>query len=238
MGHSRTNDTRLEENGSGQSEKHVRKSHFLHSYCCFQSLSALWYGWTWVTYAEDWIQHTKDIPRMVPQVVSNVEPSEEGLGDVEARQKRQDPPGDFFRLLLGSLLRVTVYTCTPFYQQDMASGRSTNACCHRLSILQTMHVLRFRCTYYFRILYFGILPVVFGSHIFGIPLPEKLEASNCHASNRISWKGGRLQCPPASQPEASGPQQKPNVQLKRAYDEQTSHSSMETPGCNLSNAIW
>ena len=37
--------------------------------------------------------NTKDIPRMVPQVVSNVEPSEEGLGDVEARQKRQDPPG-------------------------------------------------------------------------------------------------------------------------------------------------
>ena len=31
---------------------------------------------------------------MVPQVVSNVEPSEEGLGDVEARQKRQDPRGE------------------------------------------------------------------------------------------------------------------------------------------------
>ena len=30
---------------------------------------------------------------MVPQVVSNVEPSEEGLGDVEAWHKRQDSQG-------------------------------------------------------------------------------------------------------------------------------------------------
>ena len=47
MGYSRTNE---------QSGKIVRKSQLLHS-CCFQSLSALWYGL--IDYAEDWIQQYK-----------------------------------------------------------------------------------------------------------------------------------------------------------------------------------
>ena len=171
MGHSRTNDTRLEEMVAGNQKNMSESLIFCTVIVVFK---------VYLLYDMDergllMLKIESSIQRIFPEWFPGGIQRRAIRRRLGRRRGQAETAGStrwFFPFVVGFTIAGYSLHLHTFLPEDMASGRSTNACCHRLSILQTMHVLRFRCTYYFRILYFGILPVVFGSHIFGIPLPK------------------------------------------------------------------